>query len=580
MALSQGTSIGSYQIQGPLGAGGMGEVYKALDTELRRVVAIKVLPDRFLADSERVARFEQEATTLAAINHPHVAQIYGLARGPDSTQLLIMEFVEGDDLSARLLPGGLPIDEALAIGSQVAAALQAAHEIGIIHRDLKPANIKVRPDGVVKVLDFGLARMIEPSALSELQSGAPTISAAAMTEPGVIRGTVPYMSPEQAKGLTVDRRSDVWSFGCVLFEMLTGRRAFQGATPAETLGAILHKTPDWSLLPADTPSSIRALLRRCLARDRAHRLDSATAARIEIDDALNGSEPTPQASSRARSWLWAVLGVAAVAAVVAIATLGQAERSVEPATELRVDIATPLSTDPYSFAVSPDGRKIVYVGPGASGTLQLWVRAFDRDAPVAVPNTESAVNPLWSPDSASIAFFANGKLRRVDLNGGEATTLAEAPAGRGGSWSNQGQILFTQNASGPISMVAASGSELRTVTTLAAGDGGHLAPVWHPDGRRFLFFVQSGDPERRGTYLAALDSPNRTRVVAADGTAEFRGANEIVYVDEGTLYSQRFDPASNAVSGERVRIATGISTPIGRSAFSLSRSGPIAYRSG
>ena len=288
MALSQGTSIGSYQIQGPLGAGGMGEVYKALDTELRRVVAIKVLPDRFLADGERVARFEQEATTLAAINHPHVAQIFGLARGPDSTQLLIMEFVEGDDLSARLLPGALPIDEALAIGSQVAAALQAAHEIGIIHRDLKPANIKVRPDGVVKVLDFGLARMIEPSALSELQSGAPTISAAAITEHGVIRGTVPYMSPEQAKGLTVDRRSDVWSFGCVLFEMLTGRRAFQGATPAETLGAILHKTPDWSLLPADTPSSIRALLRRCLARDRAQRLDSATAARIEIDEALNG----------------------------------------------------------------------------------------------------------------------------------------------------------------------------------------------------------------------------------------------------------------------------------------------------
>ena len=580
MELSPGTSFGSYQIQGPLGAGGMGEVYRALDTELRRVVAIKVLPERFLADGERVARFEQEATTLAAINHPHVAQIYGLAHGPNSTRLLVMEFVEGDDLSARL-PGGLPIDEALAIARQVAAALQAAHEIGIIHRDLKPANIKVRPDGVVKVLDFGLARMVEHPALSELQPGVPTMSAAAITEQGVILGTIPYMSPEQAKGLTVDRRSDIWSFGCVLFEMLTGRRAFAGSTRAEALGAILHTTPDWSLLPAGTPSSIRALLRRCLARDRAPRLDSAAVARIEIEEASNDSEQAPQASgNRARSWMWAVLGGAAVAAAVAAATLGPLERSVEPATELRVDIATPLSTDPYSFAVSPDGRKIVYVGAGASGPLQLWVRAFDRDAPVVVPNTESAVNPLWSPDSASIAFFANGKLRRVDLNAGEATTLADAPAGRGGSWSNQSQILFTQNASGPISMVAASGSQLRTVTTLAAGDGGHLAPVWHPDGRRFLFFVQSGDPERRGTYLAALDSPNRTRVVAADGTADFRGANEIVYVDEGTLYSQRFDPASNAVSGERVRIATGISTPIGRSAFSLSRSGPIAYRSG
>ena len=580
MELSPGTSIGSYRIQGPLGAGGMGEVYKALDTELRRVVAIKVLPDRFLANRERVARFEQEATTLAAINHPHVAQIYGLASGPNSTRLLVMEFVDGDDLSARLLRGGLPIDETLAIGSQVAAALQAAHEIGIIHRDLKPANIKVRPDGVVKVLDFGLARMIEPPALSELQSGVPTVSAAAITEHGIIHGTVPYMSPEQAKGLTVDRRSDIWSFGCVLFEMLTGRRAFDGSTPAETLGAILHKTPDWSLLPVDTPSSIRALLRRCLVRDRAQRLDSATVARIEIDEASNGSEPAPQASGRARPLMWAVFGVAAVAVAVAVTTLGWTERSVVPATELRVDIATPLSADPYSFAVSPDGRKIVYTGAGGQGPHSLWVRGFDRDAPLMVPNTEGAVNPLWSPDSASIAFFANGKLRRVDLSGGEATTLADAPAGRGGSWSNQGQILFTQNATGPISMVAASGSQVRTVTTLAAGDGGHLSPVWHPDGRRFLFFLQNGDPERRGTYVAALDSPDRTRVVAADGTAEFRSANEIVYVDEGTLYSQRFDPAGNAVSGERVRIATGISTPLGRSAFSLSRSGPIAYRIG
>jgi Tol biopolymer transport system component len=367
-----------------------------------------------------------------------------------------------------------------------------------------------------------------------------------------------------------------------MFEMLTGRRAFDGSTPAETLGAILHKTPDWSLLPADTPSSIRALLRRCLVRDRAQRLDSANAARIEIDEESSGSGPGPHAITgrRSRSWMWVVAGAAVVAAAAAIATLWPTERSVEPAAELRVDIATPLATDPYSFAVSPDGRKIVYVGAGAKAPLQLWMRVFDRDAPVVVPDTEGAVNPLWSPDSASIAFFSNGKLRRVDLNGGEATTLADAGAGRGGSWSTQGQILFAQTASGPISMVGATGSQVRAVTTLAAGDGGHLSPVWHPDGRRFLFFVQSGDPARRGTYLSTLDSPDRTRVVAADGTAEFRGANEIVYVDEGTLYSQRFDPASNAVSGERVRIATGISTPLGRSAFSLSRSGPIAYRSG
>jgi eukaryotic-like serine/threonine-protein kinase len=575
--------VGPYEIQGSLGAGGMGEVYKAVDTELHRVVALKVLPDQFVSDAERVARFEREATMLASINDPHVAQIYGVARGNDESRVLVMEFVEGDDLAARILRGRLPVDETLAIARQIAAALEAAHEIGIVHRDLKPANIKVRSDGVVKVLDFGLARTAtEPPERSSAGSDSPTITSAAMTERGVILGTASYMSPEQAKGLSVDRRSDIWSFGCVLFEMLSGRRAFKGTTTAETVASVLADTPNWSLLPVETPEPIRRLLGRCLVRERSQRLDSAAVARLEIDDALSRARTGVGANvvSGRRRIAWPLgLGLTAVA-IGAMAALGWLGRSSPRPGELRLDIATPLAADTYSFAVSPDGQQIVFVAGASRGPLQLWLRALDSATAVPLPDTEGAVYPFWSPDAKSIGFFANGKLRRVDLSGGAAVTLADAAAGRGGSWSVDGQILFTQSASGPISVVSATGSAVRTVTSQLAGDGGHVSPMWHPDGRRFLFFLRSGDRDKRGTYLMTIDRPDRARLLQADGTAEFRGSSEVMYVREGTLYVQAFDDANNVVTGAGVPVASPIPSILGRSAFSASRSGPVAYRAG
>jgi eukaryotic-like serine/threonine-protein kinase len=575
--LAAGTRVGSYEIQDSLGAGGMGEVYKALDTDLHRVVALKVLPDHFATDAERVARFEREATTLASINHPHVAQLYGIARADDERRILVLEYVEGEDLAARIRRGPLPPDEALAIARQIAEALEAAHEIGVVHRDLKPANIKVRSDGVVKVLDFGLARAVGGSSSTV---DTPTITLPAVAGRGGILGTAAYMSPEQARDSHVDRRSDIWSFGCVLFEMLTGRRTFKGTTVVDTIASVLSDAPNWDGLPAETPPQIRRLLRQCLVRERSQRLDSAAVARLAIDEALSARPESgleAKAGGRPIGWL---LGGAVAAAAVTLAVIAWLPRSTERPGELRLDIATPPNADAYSFALSPDGQRITFVAAGSNGPLQLWLRAFDNAAAVPVPNTEGAVYPFWSPDGRSIGFFANGKLKRVDPPGGAVVTLADAPAGRGGSWSVNGQILFTQSASGPISLVSDTRAGVRAVTALAPGDGGHLSPMWHPDGRRFLFFLQNGDPNKRGTYLATTEGPDRARLLVSDGTAEFRGAAEIIFVRENTLHVQAFDETNNAVIGVASPIASPVPTSWSRSAFSTSPAGPVAYRVG
>ena len=432
MAITPGTRLGPYEVTVQIGVGGMGEVYRATDTNLKRSVAIKVLPTSVAADAERLARFQREAEILAALNHPNIAAIYGLERS-GATTALVMELVEGPTLADRIAQGAIPLDEALPIAKQVAEALEAAHEQGVIHRDLKPANIKVRSDGTVKVLDFGLAKAMEPTgAMSPSASTSPTITTPAMTQAGMILGTAAYMSPEQARGKTVDRRTDIWAFGCVLYEMLTGRRAFDGETTADTVAAILIGRVDWTALPTATPAHVGRLLQRCLEIDLRRRArDSGDVAADLATAPLNASSPP---SPRRHHWLEFVLGLVAVALVVVAFRAGRA--AAPPSVETRVDIVTAPSSEPASFAIAPDGRTIAFVA--SNGTAdQIWLRSLDTNTSRVLAGTEDATFPFWSPDGRSVAFFAQRQLKRIDLGPGSVQALAAVEGGRGGAWSSR-----------------------------------------------------------------------------------------------------------------------------------------------
>ena len=577
----------------------MGEVYRATDTRLKRQVAIKILPDAFASDPERLARFEREAKTLALLNHPHIAQIYGFEKS-SGMHALVMELVEGEDLSQRIarlhVPGasarqaGIPLDEALPIAKQIAEALEAAHEQGIIHRDLKPANIKVRADGTVKVLDFGLAKAVDPSPLSATADNALTITSpvhlrrgdgAAGTEAGMILGTAAYMSPEQARGTAVDKRADVWAFGVVLYEMLTAKRLFTGATVSDTIAAVLKAEPDWTTLPTDTPPAIRRLLRRCLEKDRKRRLTDAGAARLEIDDALTASPtadgpsaagaPTTTASSRGRLPLLAALAVAA-ALIAAMATptlryLRQTPPPVPP--ESRLEIVTPATSQPESFALSPDGRQIVFAAD-SDGASRLWLRPLASTSAQPLAGTEGATRPFWSPDGRSIGFFVPGSLKRLDLGGGAPQTLAPALTGYGGTWSAEGVIVFAaaQGASVALMRVAATGGAAVVVATPGPTALVSVAPSFLPDGRRFLFY-QGGTPDTTGIYLGALDGSAPIRLTPGNraaaaylpsgpgGADASRDGGWLLWTREGTLVAQRLDLATATLTGEPVTVVTG-----------------------
>ncbi|HZN03315.1 MAG TPA: protein kinase, partial [Candidatus Polarisedimenticolia bacterium] len=538
MALSRGTKLGAYEVIGPIGAGGMGEVYRARDTRLQRDVAIKVLPDLQNAEPERLARMAREAQALAALNHPNIAQIHGLEES-GGVRALVMELVEGEDLSTLIARGPMPFAEARPIARQIAEALESAHEQGIVHRDLKPANVKVRQDGTVKVLDFGLAKITDP--LSSASGGrgdlalSPTLTAQA-TRAGVILGTAAYMSPEQARGRMVDRRADVWAFGVVLYEMLTGRRAFEGEDISITLANVLKEDVDWRALPADLPPPTRRLLRRCLDKDPRRRLSAMGDARLELDDSLArdadaGAATTAAARGRRGVTIAIGLAIAAGAALLTAGVMRAWAPTAAPAPApgvTRLAIALPegaevTETNRLPLALSPDGTMLAYIGRHEGGVRQLYLKRLgDRD-PIALQDTDGAISPFFSPDGQWIAFFAQGKIKRIAVGGAALQIVAsEVPDPRGGTWTDDGQIYFTPTNTSGLYKVPAAGGAATPVTKLdpEKDEISHRWPEALPGGRSLLFTVWTGPgSDERRIVVQSLESGERHALVPGGDSA-------------------------------------------------------------
>ena len=578
MPLSRGTRIGHYEVGVQLGAGGMGEVYRARDPHLGREVALKVLPESCVADPERVARLVREAQTLAALNHPNIAAIHGLERSNGVTAL-ILELVEGPTLADRIDDGPLPVDEALQIAEQVALALEAAHEQGIIHRDVKPSNIKLRPDGTVKVLDFGLAKAIMPDPLegsSDSRSDAPTVTTPAMSRLGMIMGTAAYMSPEQARGRKLDKRTDVWSFGCVLFEMLTGRRPFPGDEVADVFASILTREPDLSALPSAVPAQIHRLIERCLRKDRRDRLRDIGDARLEIQDARRNpstvAEIAPSNARRHRRERLAWMTALAIAGAAATYGLLQGRAgAMRTDDESRLEfVAPPTTTGGARAAISPDGRAVAFPAL-ADGRLRLWVRDLASETLRSLPGTDGATYPFWSPDSGSIGFFADNWLKRVDLDGGAVRALAPVYRGTGGTWSRHGVIVFS-SLGDPIASVTDTGGEPVDVKGLVQ-QGSNFYPSFLPDGRRFLYYVR-GTADARGVYVGTLDgSLAPRRLIESNGGAVY-AAGHVAFVRQRALLAQAFDAEALRLTGGVFTVAPACDCQV----VSASSTGTIVYR--
>jgi eukaryotic-like serine/threonine-protein kinase len=560
----------------------MGEVYRARDSRLDRDVALKVLPDAFVRDPHRLARFEREAKTLAALNHPGIAHIHGLDES-DGVLALVLEFVGGPTLADRIASGPIPVGEALAIARQIADALESAHAQGIVHRDLKPANVKVRADGTAKVLDFGIAKALDSSAAPDDEApAAATATSTLMTGVGVVLGTAAYMSPEQARGQAIDVRADIWAFGCVLFEMLSGRIAFAGATVSDTIAAVLERSPDWTALPRETPPALWQVLRRCLEKDPRRRWRNIGDVAIELED-LASSQPQPQSAmrkpSRTRERVaWALL-VALAAGVAGGATLMLRRPPV--AAEVRFNLLFPTGTMPdfAQVAISPDGEQIV-VAPnvGTVTPTPLWLRPLASTAGRQLTGTEGAAFPFWSPDGRSIGFFADQKLKRIDVGSEAIETLADAPVARGGAWQADDTILFAPNAAGPLFRVAAGGGQAIAATKLAPGQRDHRGPFILPDQEHFLYYAR-GDAGAKGVHVGRLDGTGTKRLLDADAAAVYTRSGYLLFPRQGELLAHRFDARRLTLEGEPFRIAENVAVNPGISLATLSASaaGPIAH---
>ncbi len=593
MSLANGATLQHYSILGPLGAGAMGEVYHAKDTRLDREVAIKVLPSQFAADAERLKRFEREAKSLASLNHPNVAQIHGVDQDR-GVHFLVLELVPGESLADRLLRGPLPVAEALDVCRQIADGLECAHEAGVIHRDLKPANVRLTPDGKVKVLDFGLAKSALPGNAAD-----PELDSVLTTEAGRLIGTPTYMAPEQARGRPIDRRIDIWAFGCVLYECLAGKRAFAGETLSDVLAAVLEKEPDWTQLPAGVAAHVRRLLERCLTKDPRERLRDIGDARLELG-AHAGAAASATAARRSTRSLIALVTVAALGGALATGLacwprLASGPGVAPAGSPIRFQIPPPAGSlfnfsgrDAGPVAFSPDGKWLVFAATDPLGKKQLYLRALDRLAATPLAGTEGGTYPFWSPDSRDLGFFADGKLKRIAAAGGPVQVLADAPLGRGGAWNGAGEILFSPRSESGLLRVSASGGPVAPVTRFDPSSPvtSHRWPAFLPDGRRFLYVafsaVLSGPDAGHAVMAGSLDSAEPRLIVRCNAKAEYTAQGFLLYTREQNLLAVRFDPDSLTTSGEPVILAENVRVyPNTASAiFSASQHGGIVFASG
>jgi len=578
--MSPHQSIAHYKIVSKLGEGGMGAVYRATDTKLNRDVAIKVLPAALAGDAQYMARFEREAQTLASLNHPNIASIYGVEQGA-----IVMELVEGEEPR-----GPLPVEIVIGYARQIAAALEAAHEKGVVHRDLKPANIKITHDGTVKLLDFGLAKAPEPATSSRYTSPtlSPTLSLA-MTQAGMVLGTAGYMSPEQARGHAVDKRADIWAFGVVIYEMLTGTTLFQGDTVSDTLAAVLRGDIDLERLPSDTPPALRRLLRRCLERDRKRRLPDIAMVRLELDEPPEKTPPAslpPSANAGNAKLAWGVAGVLLVA-LAALGTVNGLRPKPPDPVAVRFDLpmseGTPDVAGAATAVPSPDGRNICMIAVGAEGIRALWVRPLGEPVAHRLDKTDGASSPFWSHDGQSIAYFADDKLKKVSAGGGLPQTICDAPHSAralpmeaGGAWNSDGVIVFSTGPDSPLMRVLATGGIANPITKLdaSAGETKHAFPQFLPDSRHILYFAGNSDQSKAAVYVQELGSPDRVLVMRNSLRAEWAPPGYLLFAKTAgrTLYAQRIDPRSFQLGGDPVSIAENVRThdPSGSSSFNIS----------
>ena len=597
MPLNPGTRLGSYHVTAHIGEGGMGEVYRATDTALGRSVAIKVLPESFASDPQRLARFEREAKTLASLNHPNIAAIYGLERA-DGQTALVMELVEGPTLADRITHAGIPVDETLAIAKQIADALEAAHEQGIVHRDLKPANIKVRDDGTVKVLDFGLAKTLDPAGAAPVgMSRSPTITTPAMTQAGLILGTAAYMSPEQARGKKVDKRSDIWAFGCVVFEMLTGTRAFEAEDVSLTLSMVLQREPDFAALPAGVPPHVAQTVRLCLRKDSRQRPSDIHDVRLALEGAFNvdaSAAVTHSAPPAARQYmLWIIAGATLVLAAVFADGWWRATRPVERSlTRLSVDLGPQAVRAPReTIALSPDGTRLVFVGRGADpGTRQLFTRQLDEPNAAPIAGTVFGTTlgmPFLSPAGDWIGFIANAAVMRVAAQGGSSFQIAQVTQSPlGASWGDDGNVIIA-SATGLVRVPSTGGA----VEQLKGGEGVKFFPHVLPGSKAVLM---------NSAYLAMLSSNDDLRIDVLDletgktktlvdvGYAPrylptSQGAGHLVFVRGGTLFGVPFDPQRLEIRGTPKPLLNDIgraSLVDGGGQFAFANNGTFVYLQG